>query len=802
MFKKIVVIFLLSLPVIMAMGQDIIILDRGSNNAVEGVAIYTTDHSNSSLSNKFGKANLDSFKMSDTLIFQHPSFVLLILPKEVVCKEGTIFLEKRSYSLNQVTISANRYEEDPIWTPIEIATVKQAEIALENPQTAADVLSYAKGVYVQKSQLGGGSPMIRGLSANKVLIVVDGVRMNNAIFRSGNLHNVIVIDPNSLDFTEVLFGPGSVIYGSDALGGVMDFHTKTPILSNNDTLNFSVNGLARWSSANGEKTIHFDMIFGWEKFGSYTGVSFSDYDNLFQGKNGGSDKFERDWYVNRFNGSDSIVKSSNPSLQRYSNYGQMNIIQKFVYKPNDDLSLNYGFYYSSTSDIPRYDRLTQTTSNGDPKYATWDYGPQEWLMNTLSANYSKPTIMFSNMKILAAYQRFNESRFSRKFNNFKISNRYENVDVCTINFDFNKTFSEKLSLFYGFEGVYNYVDSHANGTFINSDSTSAVSTRYPDGGSNYYSSGLYLTSRWNISKITTLSGGFRYSYTNLNSKFNDTTFFKFPYKKISLKNDALTASLGLVHYPIDELKISTNLASGFRAPNLDDVAKVFDSEPGRVVVPNPNLEPEKSYNIDISLAYTIGKSTTIGATGFYTFLENVIVRSDFTFNGQDSIMYDGEMSKVQAMTNAGKGYVYGTNLFFQVDIWNYFAIRSDLTYQYGRDGDNNPLRHVTPLFGSTGLQCFWKNLTGEIYANYNGEKPFSEMPPSEIDKAYLYAENSNGDPYTAAWWTLNLKASYRIIDELTLNVGVENILNKLYRPYSSGISAPGRNFIIALRVNL
>ena len=130
--------------------------------------------------------------------------------------------------IDEIVVAANRWEQEKKQTPNRILTIRPSDLQFYNPQTAADMLGQTGQVFVQKSQLGGGSPMIRGFAANSVLIVVDGVRMNNAIFRSGNLQNVISVDPFNLDNTEILFGPGSVMYGSDALGGVMHFRTKSP----------------------------------------------------------------------------------------------------------------------------------------------------------------------------------------------------------------------------------------------------------------------------------------------------------------------------------------------------------------------------------------------------------------------------------------------------------------------------------------------------------------------------------------------------------------------------------------------
>ena len=143
-------------------------------------------------------------------------------------------LTTSSISLDEVVVSANRWEQEKIEIPYRVARISMRDAAFQNPQTSADLLSSDGYVYVQKSQLAGGSPMLRGFATNRVLLVVDGVRMNNAIFRLGNVQNVISLDAGSFEDAEVLFGPGAVMYGSDAIGGVMDFHTLKPSLSEGD----------------------------------------------------------------------------------------------------------------------------------------------------------------------------------------------------------------------------------------------------------------------------------------------------------------------------------------------------------------------------------------------------------------------------------------------------------------------------------------------------------------------------------------------------------------------------------------
>ena len=137
--------------------------------------------------------------------------------------------------------------------------------------------------------------MIRGFSTNRLLLSVDNVRMNNAIFRGGNLQNVISIDPFSVQNTEVILGAGSVIYGSDAIGGVMNFYTRKPQLSLSDSLAFNANVITRYATASNEKSGHIDLNLGWKKWASYTSISYTDFDDLKMGKSGPNDYLRQEY---------------------------------------------------------------------------------------------------------------------------------------------------------------------------------------------------------------------------------------------------------------------------------------------------------------------------------------------------------------------------------------------------------------------------------------------------------------------------------------------------------------------------
>lgn len=776
------------------------VMNETNLEPITGVLVYSNETLVSNQTNLKGSIDFTVFSQNDVINFQHPSYQRATLThQDIVDQNYKVYLKERIVEIGEIVISANKWEQDKSEIPNEITSITPRQIEFRNPQTAADVLESSGQVFVQKSQLGGGSPMMRGFAANAVLIVFDGIRMNNAIFRGGNLQNVIQIDPNILKGAEVVFGPGSVIYGSDALGGVMDFHTIDPEFSIDDKPYVSGQVFSRYSSANNEKTGHVHFNLGGKKISSVTSISFSDYDDLKTGSNR-TDEFpdfgKRPSFVQRINGEDIIVQNDDENLQRSSGFWQNNLLQKIRWRPNDFMDLEYQLYYSTSSDIPRYDRLIELR-NGQPRSAEWYYGQQQFLLNALKFTYFKKNKLFDQSRLTLSFQNFEESRHNRNFQDSELRHRTEDLKIFTLNQDFDKVINDHHQLFYGIEFNHNDVNSSAFAEDIDTGVLSAASTRYPDGGSTYQTFAAYLSYKWSIGEKWIVSSGARYSFVRLESSFEDDTFFDFPFDKLEINNGALNGSIGTVFKPSDNTKLNALFSTGFRAPNVDDAGKVFDSEPGVVVVPNGNLKPEYTYNFEIGITKIFAEKLQVNTVLFYTILDDAIVRRDFTFNGQDSIIYDGQLSQVRAEVNVGEARIYGFSASIKSDITAHISLFSSITFTDGEDKvENVPLRHTTPLFGQTSITYSAKKVKGELYFKYNGKRDFEDLPPEEQGKTHLYTSNGS-----LAWFTANLRGSYQISNTLQINGGVENLFDRHYRPYSSGISAPGRNFIIALRAS-
>lgn len=716
---------------------------------------------------------------------------------------GTSFAQTDTLSGGaEVTVAASKWEQKLNEVPNKITKVSKKDILFNTPQTAADMLAQTGAVFVQKSQLGGGSPMIRGFATNRVLLVVDGVRMNNAIYRSGNLQNIISIDALSTETAEVVFGPGSLIYGSDAIGGVMDFHSLEARLNQHDKRKLATNGSAvlRYSTANREKTAHADVSLGGKKWAYMGSVTYSSFDDLQMGKNGGQNSYLRPEYVQRINGRDSIVKNADPRRQVFSGYEQWNTVQKVRFRPSDKLDLQYSFYYSGTGTTPRYDRLIEYRNNA-LRFAEWNYGPMLWRMHTLQATLLQKNALFDAAKLVVGYQLYEESRIDRQRNNLNRRTQLEKVRMYTANFDANKALG-KGELFYGLEAVLNEVNSVASSQNINTGATTEVATRYPN-GSTWNSYGAYASYRVNLQPKLTLTSGLRYNAAQVRASFN-SRFFPFPYQNARINDGALTGNLGLVYRPAKAWQLNANVSTGFRVPNIDDIGKLFESTPGNLTVPNPNLRSEYAWNFETGVLYQLPQKLKLELTGFYTLLDNAIVRRPFQFNGRDSIVYDNVLSRVEALQNVGRANVWGLQALAEVWLSRRISVFSMANYITGRETDDVkneqvPLRHAPPFYGSSGARYQHGAWRAEVNAQYHGEISNENMAPTELAKPFIYARDAQGRLYCPGWYTLNLRASYQWKNS-TLTLGWENMTNQRYRTYSSGIVAPGSNLVLQLRV--
>lgn len=714
---------------------------------------------------------------------------------------------KTSY-LDEVVVSANKIAEQRRLVAQQVQLINQATIKTFNAQTSADLIQNTGQVAMQRSQQGGGSPMIRGFEASRVLLVIDGVRMNNAIYRAGHLQNIITMDNNTLDRAEVLYGPSSTVYGSDALGGVIHFMTRNPELAKGSALNFSGNAFTRFGSANNEKTGHVDFNLGGTRFGSFTSFTYSDFDDLRMGEKINKALGEEYWvrynYAERApdNSGDLLVTNSDPYVQKFSGYKQYDLLQKFLFKQSDRVQHVLNFQYSTSSNIPRYDRLTDPQGSG-LRSAEWYYGPQKRLLTSYQLKVNDLGKLADALTVTASYQDIEESRHDRRFNSNNLNHRTEKIKVGALTIDLQKKIKAN-QLRYGFDSQFNNLNSTAYRENISTGTISALDTRYPDGDNtvNYWA--LYATHTLPINDQWTLNDGIRLGGSSLHSTFVDKTFFPFPYDEITQQNVYASGNLGIIYTP-SSWKFALMTSSGYRVPNIDDVAKVFESvqgsatTTGTLVVPNPDLAPEKTINGDFSVTKFFGSKARLEGVVFATDFFDAIVTRPGTLDGQSTVIYNGFPANVVSSQNAGKAYIYGYSISGQIELVSKLNLTGSYNYTYGRvkndDGTKTPLDHIAPAFGRIGFNYTNANFYAELFSNFSAWKRLEDYSSSGEDN--LQYATAEGMP---SWYTINLRVSYSLNKIFTFQAGVDNIADLQYRQFASGINSPGRNIFGTLRV--
>ena len=816
--KRVLALFI-AIYSITGFGQTITVIDDEKGYPVKGAAVYNKNLSISIITNDNGIADISDFSSNDIIIISHVSYTNYNTSKEDLKNNNyRISLLKKTAHLDEVVLFVFKNKEHSRRIAEETVVLTREDIFKESPQTTADLLASVPGIKVQKSQFGGGSPVLRGMESNRVLLVVDGVRMNNAIYRKGHLQNSITISPSQLERTEIVFGPSSVIYGSDALGGVIHYYTKTPKTAEKETIKSGF--FSRFGTVNQEITTSVSAELSFKKWASYTSISYSSFGDLQMGKNR-SHGFS-DWglvpYFSKNTDANYVANptlNSDPTIQRNTGYNQKDVLQKFYIPLSEKTNININLQYSTSSDIPRFDKLSEL-KGGSLKFAEWYYGPQQRFLAATQIAISPGKTWLDKGTFTVAYQNVKESRIQRKFGSLERFYRNEEVDVFSVNGDFTVplTNDKNRNLSYGFEVAYNDVFSTSEGKtlsisndkVVGFDGVFSVQSRFPDGGSSYMSTAVYTDYRQDLNEKSTLNTGVRLTNTNLKARWLNQSFITLEQDEIDLKNSALTLTLGYVYKPTINWKINSVISSGFRSPNLDDVGKVREKR-GIITLPNINLKPEFAYSGEVGIQKFFNDRTfSLGFNMYYTLLDNYITREE----DGTTIVYDGDVGNVARNSNKDKGYITGYTANYLGRLDENWKTSGFITYTKGRTFDTDePMSSIPPLFGR--FEVSYRKNKIELTANYifNSKKGIDNYNISEgidnhVQTPIVDANAANDiDKYygTPSWSTFGLNGRYSVSQNFTVQGIITNLFDEHYKEFASGISAPGRNFSVSIQAN-
>ncbi len=703
-----------------------------------------------------------------TIRIEHVSYQTLEL-KKVKVKSGriavldTIFLSTGIYQSENVIITATRTGQKLSELIPIVSMVDRREIERRNSQTSAEALREESGIFIQKTNHGGGSAIIRGLSSNQILILVDGIRLNNSTYRLGNHQYLTTVDNNMLARIEVVHGPLSVMHGSDALGGTINLVTESPQFSegaNQINYNFS----NRYATADQAKTVHAGINYITSKLVFQSGFSYKNYGDLRQGTTNISNK----------------LKTAIPgNTQKPSAFTAYDFNGKIIYTPGEKQKLIAAYQQSRQDDVPRFDKYAY---NGFNK---WFYTPQKRdLLYGVYENKNKLGFI-NSFRSTFSYHRQQEGREKQKLPQSSLTKELD--DVATLGFMFQAQSTYKTHLLhYGLDLYLDQVQSSAQ--IIDSTKTSqATRGRFPD-GARYNSLGIFLEDEYHFSKAWQLDAGIRYSVFNTAFTISQDAVQNSYQKQFR----ALTGSIGLMFKPNMWSSFSSNFAQGFRAPNLSDLTKFGESKGAVFEVPNLAVKPEEALSLDLNYKVNLPKLKMVAAV-YYMRISDLLISAPDLYKGKPKIISGTDTLNIKSKQNAGEAFITGFEWSLRYGFAPGFNFRSNLAYTYGENKTaRDPVGGIPPFFGLAGLSWQKQDLFLETYTRFAMEQP--RLSKDDLDDPRIPPGGTPG------WFTLNMRVEYEISPSIKVNFAIENILDQLYREHGSGINSPGRNFIFGLKI--
>jgi len=710
-------------------------------------------------------------------------------------------------SFEEILLSSQRFQQKRKETPRQIEVVSAKRLSELQPATLGDALINTGQVFVQKSQMGGGSPVLRGFEASRVLMVIDGVRMNNATYRAGHLQDIITIDPFILDRMEVNFGAGSTLYGSDALGGVLYFKTKDATLGE-----FSVKPSAtvRYQSASNSVIGNVGLKVQSEKVGLLLSATRSQFGDLRSGS-----KNYSDWdtfgmlprYVSQVNGRDTVLLNDDPQRQKGTGYAQTDLFAK-IFTKTGKVEHMVNLQKSMSDIIPRYDRMSQF-NNGKPVYGRWDYAPQnrEYISYTAKAGSED-----HHTRLTLAQQRIEVGRVTRNFDEVMERIQRDAVRMRTVNLDRHDQLSASFTLNSGVEMVWNAVKSVGINKNISTLAETATKARYSDSGATTQMHSVFAQGIYKMAKTgTVIQGGVRVSKYSLEALFSKANPWKLPYQSISFATTTPSYDMGLTQQLKKGLLLKASVNQAYRNPNVDDMTKVFDSKPGaKLLVPSADLKAERSTTVDLGVLWRKDRSFAIEAGVFSSAVKNLLLDQPGTLNGEDSLMYDGRLTPVYQLKNVALGEISGMYLNAKVRLVKDLWFSGSLTqtkgiYRLDDAAAEQPLDHIPPVYGQASLRWNGKGWFAETQCLFNGMKKAEDYSSSgednqELQPIGLADINGDGkaDGFNPAWQCWNIRGGYQHRSGLTATLAIENVLDLHYRYFASGMSAAGRSVNVSL----
>ncbi len=630
-----------------------------------------------------------------------------------------------------------------------IMTISEEGIKNQNVLNLPDLFLGNSSVYMQKTNYGGGSPIIRGMIGNRVLVLIDGVKLNNSIFRYGPNQYLNTINPNIIERVEVINGPSSVIYGSDAIGGVINIVTKSNLNGKN------LESYSRYST--GDKGIYQNISLS---------KNFSPLSLIFSG----SYKKTKD-----------VNSGNSGNIQKPSGYNEFSLFFKAGYQIDSLNKFEFNYQNNSSFDVPRTDRYA---AGNDIKYL---FNPQKRESFVLSYHYDVDDLFLNSINTKLFYIKNTEGRqnISTKVTTTQINDLDK---VSTFGFTNNVTFTwlSNLKSVIGIDYYNDNIYSERSSSNLVTGVEKLQKPQFAD-SSETNVLGLFLQNHYTFNRFT-FSFGVRYSYSKISAQLGQ------PFNNFILSKNNFSFNAGVLFRVIENsLNFILNYSQGYRTPSLEDISVYGKSGSGsgaRFDVPNTDLNAEYCNSYELGVKYL---NTYFNTSFFYYYnkLHNFINPVLGSYNGETTI----EGYPVYVRKNMEKGYVHGFEWFFCTEIYDCISLQNQINYTYGQSITlNEPLSRIPPLNGKISLSFCKNSFSAEYYMLWSDKQ---NRISSSDKKDYRIGING-----TKGFITHNLNFSYLIDNWLVTYLKLENIFDEYYKTHGSGIYSMGRNFIVAVDFKL
>lgn len=673
--------------------------------------------------------------------------------------------------LDEIRVTAERLPPRDRILPPSLRVV-DAEALRDRPVLSVpDALEGEPGVVVQKTALGGGSPIVRGRTGKEVLLLVDGQRFNNSTFRRNNQY-LNTLDLNAVDRMEVIYGPASVAFGSDAMGGAVNVITRRWEPSGADAIHGRI--LERYESADRGLTHHLGLEGELGGFGFTGGITYKDLDDLRAGRHG-----------------DPAGAVDTRGRQVPTGYREHAASFSLTRRLSALDTLDLLVLESRQEDVPRSDRLIPNAKQPDPPDLFREYDPQVLRWYALRWRRRDPGAFLESLTVTASLDNPREGR-----NRIKASSpdtlRKEEDEVTVPGFSARVGLRPSMEhlLTAGLEGYFEKVDSSARTEDL---STGAVTVepfgRYPD-GARYQSLGFYVQEEWRITDRVRWTNGIRGSWFRVHLDLEGLAVGPLPpFGSLTERYDDVTFATSLTGRVSEHTDLYGSLSRGFRAPNLHDLGTVGDFASGNRI-PNLDLDPESVWNLEVGARRKTERIAAGAALSTAWYRDLFDDRYVFTDQGEDYFRVE----------NTARAVLYSLETWMEAKVHvsgggaPVHALFARAFLNRGRNRtEREPLSKVPPPSGTLGYR---------LEAG-SGDKWFAEAYLRGALPQHRLSASDEADPRipvdgTPAWWTANLRAGWTPTPGFRLVLALENLFDRRYRVHGSGIDAPGFDALLSL----